>query len=218
MAIRQPDRQLQLIAIARRLFAERGYDGTSLRDIATEAGVTKAALYHHFPNKSELYRKIAVDGMRDLYEAARGAVLAHESPLAKLRAFMRASAEYFEANRDQWLANSSAFWHTHDPGPRSATVEYRDAYEHLLRKCIDDGIAQGEVEPCVNAALAAKLLLSGITHLARWYTPAGSMTAAQIIDEFVNMTLAGIERKAARPAAAKVGRRSSNQTSSSLTA
>ncbi len=49
----------ELVDVARRLFAERGYAGTSLDDVVREAGVTKGALYHHFENKRELFAAVA---------------------------------------------------------------------------------------------------------------------------------------------------------------
>ena len=58
--VRVDNRPEQIIRIATRLFARRGYEGTSLRDIADEAKITKAALYYHFPNKEALYQRIGV--------------------------------------------------------------------------------------------------------------------------------------------------------------
>jgi AcrR family transcriptional regulator len=51
------------VEIASRLFATHGYDGTSLRDIAEEAQITKAALYYHFPNKEALHQHIVIRNM-----------------------------------------------------------------------------------------------------------------------------------------------------------
>lgn len=192
MSAPETARQAQLIAIARRLFATHGYDGTSLRDIAAEAGITKATLYHHFPNKSELYCRISVDDMRSLLEAVTSAVAQTEGAVARIHAFMRASADYFEADRDQWMVNSAAFWHTHDIGYPTQTVAYRDAYEQLLRRCIEDGIGAGVIQPDTDAALAARLLLSCLSHLPRWYRPDGPLAAREIMRRFVDMTLQGI--------------------------
>ncbi len=185
-------RQAELIGIARRLFARHGYEGTSLRDIADEAGITKATLYHHFPNKSELYCRIAVDDMRDLQDTVARAVAQVDDPVAQIHAFMGASADYFEANRDRWMVNSAAFWHTHDTGHPTQTLAYRDAYEQLLRGCIEAGVAQGRFAADTEISLAARLLLSCLTHLPRWYRPEGEWSPRQIMARFVDMTLQGI--------------------------
>ena len=62
------DRPAQLLAIARRLFARKGYDNTSLRDIAEEAKITKAALYYHYPNKDALYERVVIESMQGLLQ------------------------------------------------------------------------------------------------------------------------------------------------------
>lgn len=192
MTIREADRQGQLLDIARRLFANKGYAGTSLRDIASEAGITKAALYHHFPNKEALYERVVLSGMRALYACVEARVAEQGSPTEKIRAFMAASAEYFDAQRDQWIASSTAFWSGGDVAHRSAAVQVRDAYEALLRQCIAEGVACGELSSDLNPALAGKLLLSALNQLPRWHKPDGPLSAVQVIDAFADMILLGI--------------------------
>lgn len=192
MSAPETARQAQLIAIARRLFAAHGYEGTSLRDIAEAAGITKATLYHHFPNKSELYCRISVDDMRSLLQAVTTAVHEAQGAVARIYAFMLASAEYFESDRDQWMVNSAAFWHTHDIGYPTETVDYRDAYERLLRRCVEEGVETGVIQAETDAALAARLLLSCLSHLPRWYRPDGPLSAREIMQRFVDMTLQGV--------------------------
>jgi AcrR family transcriptional regulator len=207
MAPREADRQAQILDIARRLFAEQGFAGTSLRDIATEAGITKAALYHHFPNKDALYEQVVVEGGRSLLEAVEAAVAAADTPVDRVRAFMCASADYFEVHRFQWLAGSNAFWQGRDVDHRTAAVELRDAYEALLRRCIAEGIAAGELRAQVEPAMAGRLLLSALSHLARWHKPDGKLSARQAIGQFVDMALLGIampksDRKPTEPSQA----------------
>ena len=68
-------REQQLLAIARALFARHGYDRTSLRDIAEEAKITKAALYYYFPNKDALFERIVLESIQSLYDDASAAGL-----------------------------------------------------------------------------------------------------------------------------------------------
>lgn len=192
MASRDADRQAQLLEIARRLFAEQGYAGTSLRDIASEAGITKAALYHHFPNKEALYDKVVLEGLRALFERVEAAVAAAETPIAKIGAFMCASAEQFQGQRHQWLASSNAFWQGGDTNSRNAAVQFRDAYERLLRTCVAEGIAAGELRSGLDPAMTGKLLLAALNQTPRWFKPGGKLSARQVIEQFVDMILFGI--------------------------
>jgi AcrR family transcriptional regulator len=184
-------REAQLLAIARRLFAQKGYDATSLRDIADEARITKAALYYYFPNKDALYERIVIESMAALLDEAQAAVRRARTPTEKVRAFLRASAESMEQRRDQWLAGSNAFWQAGATGRRGLALKHRDEYERLLRSCIEDGIAAGELRP-VDAAIAGRLLLSGLNQMARWHRPSGPLRATEIIDQYLDIVLMGL--------------------------
>ncbi|MBN9430319.1 MAG: TetR family transcriptional regulator [Burkholderiales bacterium] len=194
MSSREADRQEQLLEIAQRLFARQGFAGTSLRDIANEAGITKAALYYHFPNKDALYAKIVLAGVRKLYDTVSGAVAraANEPSIEQVRVFMDASADYIERYRDGWLASTNAFWASVDAKQRADVVRYRDAYEGLLRQSIAKGVASGELRSDIDPAMAGRMLLSMLNHFVRWYKPGGALTARQVIGQFVDMTLRGL--------------------------
>ena len=84
-------------ALARTLaiaYTANGYDGTSLRDIAEEAQITKAALYYHFPNKEALHQHIVIRNMQALIDRVGAAVKQAGSPTDKVRAFMLTSADF----------------------------------------------------------------------------------------------------------------------------
>ncbi|WP_342129245.1 TetR/AcrR family transcriptional regulator [Hydrogenophaga sp. OTU3427] len=189
--VRVDDRQGQLLEIACRLFARQGYKGTSLRDIAEEAQITKAALYYHFPNKEALYQQIVLESTKALVEAVREAVAQAQTPVEKVRAFMLTSAEVFERTRDAWVAGSNAFWDEGGSGPRSVAVSQRDEYEKLLRSCIAEGIRSGDFRP-VEPAIAGRLLLSTINQLSRWHSPKGPLSPRQVIEQYLDVVLSGL--------------------------
>ncbi len=188
---RGDDRQAQLLKIACRFFARYGYKGTSLRDIAEEAQITKAALYYHFPNKNSLYERIVLHGLRVLVDEVTEATNAAGTAREKLRAFMMTTAEIYVRDPDQWIAGSNAFWVDEDSVPRKAAVDLRDRYEKLLRACITQGVKSGEFKD-VDPALAGRVVLSVINGLSRWFRPGGRLTIGQVIDQYLDIILAGI--------------------------
>lgn len=195
--VRVDDRQGQLLEIACRLFARQGYKGTSLRDIADEAQITKAALYYHFPNKEALYQQIVLESTRALVDAVHESVARAGTPVEKVRAFMLTSADVFERTRDAWVAGSNAFWDDEGTGPRSAAVGQRDEYEKLLRACIAEGIQSGDFRP-VDPAIAGRLLLSTVNQLSRWHSPKGPLSPRQVIGQYLDIVLTGLQTPASR--------------------
>jgi TetR/AcrR family transcriptional regulator, cholesterol catabolism regulator len=188
-------REAQLLAIARRLFARKGYDATSLRHIAEEAHITKAALYYYFPNKDALYERVVIESMDALLAEVSAAVARAPTPTEKVRAFLRSSAASMEHRRDQWMAGSNAFWQAGATGRRGLALQQRDAYERLLRRCIADGIAQGELR-AVDPAMAGRLLLAGLNQMVRWHRPEGRLSPQEVIDQYLDITLLGLINRA----------------------
>ena len=76
----------QLIAIATRLFAERGYEDTSIESVLREAGVSRGSLYHHFPGKEALFEAVAEDVETSVGEQTLAAASGSDGPVAALRA------------------------------------------------------------------------------------------------------------------------------------
>lgn len=192
---RGDDRQTQLLQIACRFFARYGYKGTSLRDIAEEAQITKAALYYHFPNKNSLYERIVLEGLRVLVDEVTAATARAVTAREKLRAFMMTTAEIYLRDPDQWTAGSNAFWVDEDSVPRKAAIDLRDRYEELLRACITQGVTAGEFKN-VDPALAGRVVLSVINGLSRWFRPGGRLAIGQVIDQYLDIILSGISAPA----------------------
>jgi AcrR family transcriptional regulator len=188
---RGDDRQAQLLGIACRLFSERGFNGTSLRDIAEEAKVTKAALYYHFPNKESLFAKIVLESLEALVNQVKDACAEVDAPEAKVKAFMVTTAENYQHNREAWIASSNAF-RTHGDSPsKSKAVALRDEYEKLLRGFIRDGIDSGHFRD-VDPAMAGRVLLAAVNSMSRWHNPKGKLTPPLVVDQFVDIVLYGL--------------------------
>ncbi|MEY3998086.1 MAG: hypothetical protein RLY60_898 [Pseudomonadota bacterium] len=200
---RGDDRQTQLLQIACRFFARYGYKGTSLRDIAEEAKITKAALYYHFPNKNSLYERIVLEGLRVLVEEVTEATSHATTAREKLHAFMLTTAKIYVRDPDLWTAGSNAFWVDEDSVPRKAAIDLRDRYEKLLRACIQQGVQSGEFKD-VDPALTGRVVLSMINGLARWFRPGGKLNIVQVIDQYLDIVLGGIAKNDnGRPGARK---------------
>ena len=199
---RGDDRQAQLLRIACRFFARYGYKGTSLRAIAGEAEITKAALYYHFPNKNTLYERIVLEGLRVLVEEVTEATELARTAREKLRSFMLTTAQIYVRDPDLWTAGSNAFWVDEESVPRSAAIALRDRYEKLLRACIAQGVDSGEFK-AVDPAIAGRAVLSVVNGLSRWFRPGGKLSVEQVIDQYLDILLGGLAEPAPVSAARK---------------
>jgi TetR/AcrR family transcriptional regulator, cholesterol catabolism regulator len=184
------DRVLQILSEAGRLFATKGYEGTSMRDIAVACGISKSLLYHHFSNKDEIYSRVAVGSTLELYLFVRDRI-PDGPPSQKIRAFMVATAEYFRRYRWAWIASTTAFWNDPDRGRHKERLTRRHRFENFLRSLIQEAIDAGEIRN-VDVAMAGRLILSSLNWMHRWYNPNKSATPEQIAEIYFDMLFNGL--------------------------
>lgn len=179
------------MSIAASLFATKGYEATSLRDIAEAAGLTKAALYYWFPEKEQLFQRVVAGRLEALLNRAREAVDSATNPIEKIRRFMLLAAEQMDDHRFAWEASANTFWSNFKPEQRRAIVPLRDGFEGLLRQCITDAVADGSLRE-VDPKIATKLLLSGLNMMPRWHKADGPLTAAQVVEQYLAIFFEGM--------------------------
>lgn len=185
------DRVLQILAVAGRLFASKGFEGTSMRDIAVACGISKSLLYHHFSNKDEIYSRVAVGSTLELYLFVRDRV-PDGPPSQKIRAFMVATAEYFRRYRWAWIASTTAFWNDPDRHRQKERLTRRARFEDFLRGLIQEAVDAGEIRN-VDVPMTGRLILSSLNWMHRWYNPNKSATPEQIADIFFDMIFNGLK-------------------------
>jgi AcrR family transcriptional regulator len=186
----RPSQKEQILAAARRLFSQKGYHGTTIREIADEAGLLSGSLYAHIQTKEDLLFEIADEGA-EVFLAAISSVMQRPEPAitrirAGLRAHIRVVADHLEAATvffHEWKALS--------PERRAVIQAKRDAYEAQWAVLLEQGMAEGVLRSD-DPKFARILLLSAANWVYHWYRPDGGMTPEQIADRFVNLLLEGL--------------------------
>lgn len=167
------------------LFAERGFHGVGIRQLAKRAGLSSASLYHYMGTKEELLVAIMRECLERLLREAETAVAAQADPVNRVEALVRAHvvshAERPRETRvvDGELAALSA-------GPREEVVALRDRYEALWQDAIDAGASSGAFA-VASTAVARRALLEMCSGVARWYDAAGPLDLDHLADQYATM-------------------------------
>ena len=191
------ERMLQILSEACRLFATRGFEGASMRDIAAECGISKATLYHYFPDKDAIVRPLVLGTTKAIFGHVSARIDPAAPPIERLRQFMVETATFFERYRWAWIAAASVFWNDPQARRRKQRLEWRDRYEALLRDILRDAMEQGDIRP-LDPSLAGRLVLSTLNWLPRWYDPTGPLSASQIAEQFHGMIVQGFQPASGR--------------------
>ena len=186
------------------LFRGKGFNGTSMAELAAEVGITKSSLYHHFPSKQSLLSEIVELTMDRAFPLVADIV---ESGLPAANRLGRAVVIHIvEAIRDlDAQACYSEEGRYLEPGFMASHVLKRDAYEALFRRIYEDGIASREFV-AQDAGLAVKAILGMCNSVIRWYRPRGGYTPEEIADQFAQFAVRGATGESVIPTLAGVGR------------
>ena len=176
---------------AAELFAREGFDGTSLGSVAEAVGVTKAAIYHYFPNKKEIYEAIIVRTLKGLLEAVNIAVDGDDEAPEALCRFMTAHADYFEAHYHGFVTMLVGYGGMENGGLLEEAQELRDAYEELLRRIVLAGIESGRYRNTDSRSIS-RAILSMLNWMVRWFKPGHGRPASSFAMEYCELILNGL--------------------------
>jgi AcrR family transcriptional regulator len=173
------------------LFGRSGFDASSLHDLAAEAGISKAGIYHYFKTKQDVYDAIIIKTLRGLFDHVSAAVESVAGPQEKLLVFMTAHADFFERNYWAFRCMLISYSGMAAPVSRHDAVALRERYESLLRAIIAEGVRQGDFRD-VDPAATGRAVLSMLNWMVRWFRPGGLKTAAEIAREYGDLLFRGL--------------------------
>jgi AcrR family transcriptional regulator len=178
-----------LLRVAVEVFNERGYDGTSMEDLATRLGISKSSIYHHVPGKAELLR-IAVDRALDALFAVTAEPAATTGPaIDRLEHVVRRSVEVLVAELPYVTLLLRVRGNT--PVERAALRRRRE-FDRIVTELVAAAERAGDVRPDVDPALTSRLLFGLVNSLTEWYRPAGGRTAKELADAVVTTAFHGL--------------------------
>lgn len=178
----------RLVDAAGDLFAEQGFEGTSVADIVDAAGVTKGAMYHYFASKEDLLQEIYARVLRMQTERLE-AVMARELPVAE-RLWM-AAADVVATSAENLASTVIFFRSLHalsDERQRQVRAERR-RYHEAFRSLILEGQRAGAFRSDVDADLVVDFYFGSVHHLPTWWTPAGALSGADVGSTFADLLL-----------------------------
>lgn len=210
-------RRRAILETAARLICEKGYEGTSIQDIAAACQLTKAGLYHHIRSKEHLLLEIMNYGM-DLFEdQVVTPVLPILDPLERLYACMERNLMLVTEERSKEI---TIILHEHNTLTGEARVHIdarKKRYVRLLESSFAEAMRDGTIRP-VNPTVAAFSFLGSVLWTYKWFRPGGAISREELVREMKHVFFGGLttappaprsreKAKRAQPARPKARRR-----------
>ena len=183
-------REAELHAVATRLFRQRGFHATSMRDLGDALGMNRGSLYHYITAKDELLWAILTRAL-DLLEARVLPILESDTPAVDrltdgIREHLRVAADHADE-----LSLIQIEWRALDRTRQAEMIRRRDAYEARWRAALEAGIADGSLRQ-FDVRLAGIGILSACNWFTQWYRPGGRAGVDEIADAFAELFLGGL--------------------------
>jgi AcrR family transcriptional regulator len=171
------------------LFIERGFDGTSMEDLARHLGITKSAIYHHVAGKDALLGLALDRALSGLEEAAFEVRAAQLSPGARLELLVRRSVAVLVER----LPYVTLLLRVHGNSEvERAALARRRQIDRLAAGLVQEAVASGELRAGLDPALTARLLFGMVNSVTEWLRPDNALTADALADAVVALAFDGL--------------------------
>jgi TetR/AcrR family transcriptional regulator, cholesterol catabolism regulator len=186
-------RQERVVATAAELFAERGFDATSMTDLSEATGLAAGGLYHYIGSKKQLLFRICDELMEPLLEEARAIVATDQPAELRLRDLLRAWLDHIARHRHHMMVfQQERHLIEHDPQWRTVRRRRKD-FELILDDLLQDCEREGSLS-FPDRALTLRALLGMVNHTSTWLRPRARLTPEQIADGYWEILLGAYGR------------------------
>ena len=198
------DSRQEILRTAARLFQQRGYDATSMNDVAAALKLSKGGLYHHFQSKDEILFEIMNHAMEITQERVLDPVRSLAGPEERLRALIRLHIEVVLSPRDREITVMLHENHPLPPALRKRINARKKEYIHFVESLIADVQREAQKEAqkeaqrawatkgAVSPRAAAFALLGMINRIYQWYKPEGDLQTHNLVPQFTELVFGGI--------------------------
>ena len=181
-----------VLAAAVALFIRKGYDATTIDDIAKSLGVTKSAVYHHVDSKEELLAAALAEALDELDATVAAATQASGPASERLHEAVRRSVEVLVAHQPAVTLLLRVHGNT---ATEVAALERRRRIDRglagLVREAVEERALRGDLDPDV----VSRLLFGMVNSLVEWYRPTGPVSGEQLAEALTALAFEGLDAR-----------------------
>ena len=184
----EPNRRADIVRAAGRLFHEKGYSATTIRDIAGAVDMQSGSPFYHFKSKHDMLRAVVLEGMDTINTAVARAATSGKTPRATFEAMLRAHLDHLLGSAGRDFAATLLHESRHlDREAQAEVVALKDGYEAMWQQALNDLKQAGLIAD--DSPVARLFLMGALNWTVQWYRPDGSRSVAQIARQFARLLI-----------------------------
>lgn len=187
----ESNRREELLRVCARLFREKGFDGTTIRDISAAAGMHSGSPFYHFKTKQEMLAAVMEQGLTEGLRRTEAVMALALPPERKLERLIRVHLGTILEDGNDFIPVLLYDWRSLDAAGRRRIVAVKDRYDALWQDLIDELARKGLVAG--DAKLARLLVLGAVNWVGQWYRPGDRLTLDEIATGAVRVFLRGVD-------------------------
>lgn len=167
-------RRAEIVRVAARLFREKGFDGTTVRDIAAAVGMRSGSPFYHFASKEEILFAVMEEGLRQGLARSEAALASAATARDRFFALVRAHLGIVLEDGADFVPVMLYEWRRLPPPYRRRLIAVKDRYDALWQGLLEELMASGQMQG--DAKLARLLILGAVNFAATWFKRGGALS------------------------------------------
>jgi TetR/AcrR family transcriptional regulator, cholesterol catabolism regulator len=183
----ESNRREELLRVSAKLFREKGFDGTTIRDISSAAGMHSGSPFYHFKTKQDILVAVMEQGLAEGLRRTEEAMALALAPEQKLVRLIRAQLGTILEEGSDFIPVLLHDWRSLTPANRRRIVELKDRYDALWQQVIDELQRRGHMPG--DPQLVRLLILGAVNWTARWYRTGGRLSLDKVAEDAARLFL-----------------------------
>jgi AcrR family transcriptional regulator len=189
---RNSTRKEVIIAEAAKLFREKGFSATSMRDLAEHVGVEAASLYNHISSKAEILQEICFKVANQFMSHIEEVDASPQTAIAKIEGILRFHIQQMVEHYEEVYVSDREWKHLTEPYMQNMQSQRR-AYRQRIALIIEEGIRRGEIKP-IDAPTAVLIMLHAVSGIESWHRSTKKIEGNVLEDNMVMILVEGLKK------------------------
>jgi len=186
------NRREEILSAAAQLISTRSYSTVSLTEIANKVNLRKQSLYHYFGSKEDIFYEILLDVVSGLIQDLKRITELSVSPAERLKQAIYLHVSKFFENEAKMKVYAEVEWEVLEPKRRREFRALERQYDEMFDGILREGIANSAFRSDLDVRIVEFAIIGMMYHMAKWYSPAGRLSAEEIANNYVRLLLEGI--------------------------